>query len=118
VKRSVSKSNSESDSDKRGIKRLNPLELGGRVPWFEIRRQMVTSLATAFGVVIGFVWTQVVVQAFTTAGLIINGSIPTGNWGNWFGFALGAVIVTFMCVIGMLLMARAQTRMAEKMAQK
>jgi hypothetical protein len=35
----------------------------------EIRKTTATSLGTAFGIVIGMVWTQVVLSAFATGGI-------------------------------------------------
>ncbi|KPV62336.1 MAG: hypothetical protein AOA66_1368 [Candidatus Bathyarchaeota archaeon BA2] len=35
----------------------------------EIRKTTATSLGRAFGIVIGMIWTQVVLSAFATAGI-------------------------------------------------
>ncbi len=39
-----------------------------KVTMTEIRKTIGTSLGTAFGIVIGMIWTNVVLGAFTTAG--------------------------------------------------
>jgi hypothetical protein len=93
-------------------RRLRPGELVQKVPWSEIRRQMVTSIGTAFGVLIGFVWTGVVTQFFVAAGLIVGGSVT--GWGSWFMFAIGAIIVTFISVIGLVIFSRAQAKQTQK----
>ncbi len=63
----------------------------------EIRKTIATSLGTAFGIVIGMIWTNVVLGAFTTAGipLITTG----GTWVQWFYFVIVAIIVTILCVL-------------------
>jgi cytochrome c oxidase subunit IV len=107
----VAKPDGKSGVDSR---RLSPIELAQKLALArsEVRRQTVASLGTAFGVVIGFVWTQVVTQAFVAAGLIVSGSVT--NWLSWIGFALGAIVVTFICVLGMLITARSQGKAQEK----
>jgi hypothetical protein len=93
-------------------RRLRPGELVQKVPWSEIRRQMVTSIGTAFGVLIGFVWTGVVTQAFTAAGLIVAGSVP--GWGAWFLIVIGAIIVTFISVVALVIISRYQAKQTQK----
>jgi len=44
----------------------------------EIRKTIATSLGTAFGIVIGMVWTQVVLSAFATAGISLT--VVGGTW--------------------------------------
>ncbi|WXG44387.1 MAG: DUF5654 family protein [Promethearchaeati archaeon SRVP18_Atabeyarchaeia-1] len=93
-------------------RRLRPGDLVQRVPWSELRKQMVTSIGTAFGVLIGFVWTGVVTQAFTAAGLIVAGSVT--GWGSWIGVAFGAVLVTIISVFALVIIARYQAKQPQK----
>lgn len=111
MKEVVAKPDDKSAADSR---RLRAIELAQKLPWLrsEVRKQTVASLGTAFGVVIGFVWTQVVIQAFVAAGLIVSGSVT--SWLSWIGFVLGAIVVTFVCVLGILLVARSQGKAQEK----
>lgn len=107
-----------SDSDEKSTRdrlRKAPGDLLGRLPWSEIRRQMLTSLGVAFGALIGFMWTSVVQQAFTVAGIITPAGIT--SWGNWIGYAVGAVIVTFFAVIMLIVIARGQAKIQQKQAQ-
>jgi hypothetical protein len=70
----------------------------------EIRKTMATSLGTAFGIVIGMVWTQVVLSAFVTGGIPLT--TTGGTWGQW-GFFVGtAVVVTIICVIAIIMVSR------------
>jgi hypothetical protein len=105
-----------SDSDEKStrdrLRKYTPGELVGRVPWSEIKRQMVTSLGVAFGALIGFIWTSVVQQAFVVAGIITPAGIT--NWANWFGYAIGAIVVTFISVIGLILITRWQPKTQQK----
>jgi uncharacterized protein involved in cysteine biosynthesis len=95
-------------------KRPRPLDLVQKVPWSDIRRQMVTSLSVAFGALIGFMWQSVVQQAFVVAGIITSTGIQ--NWFAWLGYAIGAVVVTFIAVIMILLIARGQAKAQQKQA--
>jgi hypothetical protein len=103
-----------SDSDEKStrdrLRKYTPGELVGRVPWSEIRRQMITSLGVAFGALIGFVWTNVVQQAFFVTGILG----PSGITTNWFAYAFGAVLVTFFAVIMLLVLARGQAKTQQK----
>jgi hypothetical protein len=105
-----------SDSDEKSardrLRKYAPGELVGRVPWSEIRRQMITSLGVAFGALIGFIWTSVVQQAFVVAGIITPLGIT--NWANWIGYVIGAVAVTFFSVIMLILLARGQAKAQQK----
>jgi uncharacterized membrane protein len=106
----VSDSDEKSARDK--LKRLVPGKVISRVPWTEIRKQLVTSMGVAFGALIGFIWTSVVQQAFYVAGIITASGIT--SWGNWFIYVIGAFVVTFVAVILLLIITRIQTSMAEK----
>ncbi|MFQ6086616.1 MAG: DUF5654 family protein [Candidatus Bathyarchaeia archaeon] len=77
---------------------------GKKVTMAEIRKTIATSLGTAFGIVIGMIWTNVVLGAFATAGI----SLTTigGTWFEWFYFVIVAIIVTVICVIAIVLIGR------------
>jgi uncharacterized membrane protein len=83
-----------------------------KVPWSEIRKQMLTSLGVAFGALIGFMWTNVVQQLFYVAGVIPGTGIH--DLGAWFVYAFGAVVVTFISVIMLILLARSQAKAEQK----
>jgi len=70
----------------------------------EIRKTIATSLGTAFGIVIGMVWTQVVLSAFATAGIPLN--TVGGTWFEWSMFVITAVIVTLICVVAIVFIGR------------
>lgn len=89
-------------------RKLRPVALVQKVPWSDMRKQMITSISTAFGVLIGFVWTGVVTQAFVAANLIVAGSVT--GWGSWFAYAIGAIIVTFISVIALVIISRYQAK--------
>jgi hypothetical protein len=103
-------SDSEEKSTRDRLKRYVPTDVLQKVPWSEVRKQMITSIGTAFGITIGFVWTQVVVQAFNALGILTSSSLAPGQGFQWLLFAFGAVMVTIVCVFGMLFIARRQTK--------
>jgi hypothetical protein len=70
----------------------------------EIRKTTATSLGTAFGIVIGMIWTQVVLSAFATGGISLNS--PGGTWTQWSYFVITAVVVTLICVIAIMVIGR------------
>lgn len=70
----------------------------------EIKKTMATSLGTAFGIVIGMVWTQVVLSAFNTAGIPIT--TLGGTWSQWSIFVIIALIVTLICVVAIVMLSR------------
>ncbi len=70
----------------------------------EIRKTMATSLGTAFGIVIGMVWTQVVLSAFATSGIPLT--TTGGTWSQWGIFVITALIVTIICVIAIVMLGR------------
>ncbi len=70
----------------------------------EIKKTMATSLATAFGIVIGMVWTQVVLSAFNTGGIPLT--TTGGTWSQWGLFVVTAVVVTIICVIAIVMLSR------------
>lgn len=70
----------------------------------EIRKTTATSLGTAFGIVIGMVWTQVVLSAFSTKGISLTA--VGGTWTQWSYFVITAVVVTLICVVGIVMLGK------------
>ncbi len=70
----------------------------------EIRHTIATSLGTAFGIVIGMIWTQVVMSGFATARVSLTAA--GASWGQWTMFVVTAVVVTLMCVVAIVLIGR------------
>jgi hypothetical protein len=70
----------------------------------EIRKTIATSMGTAFGIVIGMVWTNVVLGAFTTAGARLT--TTGGTWLQWTQFVIVSIIVTILCVLAIVLIGR------------
>ena len=70
----------------------------------EIKKTMATSLGTAFGIVIGMVWTQVVLSAFATNGIPLT--TTGGTWMQWSYFVITAVVVTIICVVAIIMLGR------------
>lgn len=70
----------------------------------EIKRTVATSLGTAFGIVIGMIWTQVVMAGFATAGVPLTA--VGGSWTGWAVFVVTAIVVTVMCVLAIVLIGR------------
>ncbi|NIV43629.1 hypothetical protein GWN49_01855 [Candidatus Bathyarchaeota archaeon] len=66
----------------------------------EFRKTIATSLGTAFGIVIGMIWTNVVLGAFATAGIPLT--TAGGTWFQWFYLVIVAIIVTIICVIAII----------------
>jgi hypothetical protein len=105
------------DSEERSTRdrlRKQSADLFGKIPLSEIRRQLITSLGVAFGALIGFMWQSVVQQLFTVAGVITSSGIH--DFGSWVLYAFGAIVVTFISVIMLLLLARGQVKAEEKKA--
>ncbi len=70
----------------------------------EIRKTTATSLGTAFGIVIGMIWTQVVLSAFATGGIPLTAT--GGTWMQWSYFVITAVVVTLICVVAIIMIGR------------
>jgi len=68
-----------------------------KITMAEIRKTIGTSLGTAFGIVIGMIWTNVVLGAFVTAGIPLT--TTGGTWLQWLYFVTVAIIVTMICVV-------------------
>ncbi len=74
------------------------------VTMIEIRKTIATSLGTAFGIVIGMIWTQVVLSAFATGGISLT--TTGGTWTQWGYFVITAIIVTLICVVAIVMLGR------------
>lgn len=70
----------------------------------EIRKTIATSLGTAFGIVIGMVWTQVVLSGFATGGISLTSTGVT--WTQWSYFVITAIVVTLICVVAIIILGR------------
>lgn len=75
-----------------------------KVTMAEIRKTVATSLGTAFGIVIGMIWTNVVLGAFVTAGIPLT--TTGGTRFQWMYFVIVAAIVTVVCVIAIIFIGR------------
>ena len=75
-----------------------------QVSMTEIRKTTATSLGTAFGIVIGMIWTQVVLSAFATGGIHLTST--GGTWSQWSIFVVTAIVVTLMCVVAIVMIGR------------
>lgn len=74
------------------------------VTMIEIRKTVATSLGTAFGIVIGMIWTQVVLSAFATKGIPLTST--GGTWTQWIYFVITAAVVTLICVVAIIMLGR------------
>ncbi|MEW6592192.1 MAG: DUF5654 family protein [Candidatus Hadarchaeota archaeon] len=81
-----------------------PKEHSAPISVGEIKRTVATSLGTAFGIVIGMIWTQVVLAGFATAGIPLT--TAGGTWAGWVVFIITAVMVTMLCVVAIVLIGR------------
>ena len=70
----------------------------------EIKKTMATSLGIAFGIVIGMIWTQVVLSAFATGGIPLT--TTGGTWTQWGYFVITAIVVTLICVVAIVMLGR------------
>jgi len=70
----------------------------------EVRRTISTSLATAFGFVIGLLWNQVVQGGLKVAG--VDTTFQTINIEGWVGYVITAVIITVVMVVFIILISR------------
>ncbi len=70
----------------------------------EFRKTIATSLGTAFGIVIGMIWTQVVLSAFAVAKIPLTET--GGTWEQWGTFLTTAVFVTLICVVAIVMLGR------------
>ena len=70
----------------------------------EIRKTIATSLGAAFGIVIGMIWTQVVLSAFATGGMPLTST--GGTWGQWSYFVITAIVVTLICVLAIVMIGK------------
>ncbi len=72
----------------------------------EVRRTIATSLGTAFGFVIGLVWSQVVLGGFATGGINLTNNVTVGNWTGWAIFLATALIVTLLMIVLIVIIGR------------
>jgi len=70
----------------------------------EVRRTIATSLATAFGFVIGLLWNQVVMGGLKVAG--VDTTFQSIDLGGWIGYVITAVIITVVMVVFIVLVSR------------
>lgn len=70
----------------------------------EIRKTIAISLGTAFGIVIGMIWTQVVLSAFATGGIPLTAI--GGTWTQWSYFVITAIVVTLICVFAIIMLGK------------
>ncbi len=75
-----------------------------KVTMIEIRKTIATSLGVAFGIVIGMIWTQVVLSAFATGGIPLTAT--GGTWTQWSYFVITAIVVTLICVVAIVMIGR------------
>jgi uncharacterized protein YacL len=68
----------------------------------EIKGTISTSLATAFGFVIGLLWNNVVVGGLAVAGVPLTGT----TFGGWILLMVTAVIITVVMVVLIILISR------------
>jgi len=69
----------------------------------EVRRTISTSLATAFGFVIGLLWNNVVVGGLTVAGISTTAGTEIGQW---IMLMITAVIITVVMVVLIIVISR------------
>ena len=72
----------------------------------EVRKTIASSLGTAFGFVIGLVWSQVVLGGFTVAGVSLTTQSAIGNWGGWGIFMVTALVVSVFMILLIILISR------------
>ena len=70
----------------------------------EVRRTIATSLATAFGFVIGLLWNNVVTGGLKVAG--IDTTFATITPIGWAGYVVTAVVLTVVMVLLIILFSR------------
>lgn len=75
-----------------------------KVTMAEFRKTIATSLGTAFGIVIGMIWTNVVLGAFATMGISLT--TTGGTWFGWMYFVIVAIIVTIVCVLAIVFIGK------------
>ena len=72
----------------------------------EVRKTIASSLGTAFGFVIGLVWSQVVLGGFAVAGVNLTAQNALGNWGGLAAFVVTALVLTVAMVILIIYISR------------
>ena len=69
----------------------------------EVRRTISTSLATAFGFVIGLLWNNVVVGGLAVAGISTTANTGIGGWAM---LMVTALIITVVMVVFIIIISR------------
>lgn len=75
-----------------------------KISIWEIRKTIATSMGTAFGIVIGMVWTQAVLGIFAAAGVQLT--VGTPSWTGVASFIITAIIVTVVCVVAIVYLGK------------
>ncbi len=70
----------------------------------EVRGTIATSLATAFGFVIGLLWNSVVVGGLKVAG--VDPTLATYDLSNWAGYLITAIVLTVVLVVFIIVISR------------
>jgi ABC-type tungstate transport system substrate-binding protein len=75
-----------------------------RVSVKEVRTTIATSLATAFGFVIGLLWNSVVMGGLKVGG--IDTTFTNISMGGWIGYLVTAIVLTVVLVILIIVISR------------
>jgi len=70
----------------------------------EVKRTIATSLATAFGFVIGLLWNSVVMGGLKVGG--IDTTFTTISMSGWIGYLVTAVVLTVVLVVLIIVISR------------
>jgi ABC-type tungstate transport system substrate-binding protein len=70
----------------------------------EVRGTIATSLATAFGFVIGLLWNSVVMGGLNVAG--VNPNLVDSTVSSWIGYLITAVVLTVVLVVLIIMISR------------
>ena len=84
----------------------------------EVRKTISSSLAAAFGFVIGLVWSQVVLGGFAVGGINLTAQNAVGNWSGWAIFVATAAVVTVVMVLLIVVISRWGSRGVRGVASK
>jgi len=82
----------------------------------EVRKTIASSMATAFGLVIALLWSNVVLNGLANAGIQLQ---PTQtNWGGWAVFAVIAGVLTLVMILLIIVVSRWGTAGVKGMRKK
>lgn len=70
----------------------------------EMKRTIATSLGTAFGLVIGLLWNNVVNNGLNVAH--VNTSLESGTLNSWLAYLITAVALTIVMVVLIIVVSR------------